>query len=99
MRNVVTRFAPWQSAKALALTYFFMGFVIAVPMALMSMFVPAEPGQAKPGPFFFFVLPFMYGIASLIFVPIACWIYNKAAGLVGGLELNLETKPEGGLAS
>jgi hypothetical protein len=49
MRNVVTRFAPWQSAKALALTYFFMGFVIAVPMALMSMFVPAEPGQAKPG--------------------------------------------------
>jgi hypothetical protein len=41
----------------------------------------------------------MYGIASLIFVPIACWIYNRAAGLVGGLELNLETKPDGGLAS
>ena len=94
MRKIVTRIAPWQSAKTLALTYFALGLLLAVPIGLLSSFVPAEPGQAKPGPFFFLMLPFVYGIAGLIFVPIGCWIYNKAAAIVGGIEFNVETKSE-----
>ena len=94
MKKVVTRIAPWQSAKTLALTYFALGLLLAVPVGLLSSFVPAEPGQAKPGPLFFLVLPFLYGIAGLIFVPIGCWIYNRAAAIVGGVELNVETRSD-----
>jgi hypothetical protein len=94
MKRVVTRIAPWQSAKTLAVTYFAAGLLIAVPVGLLSSVIPAEPGQAKPGPMFFIVMPFLYGIAGLIFVPIGCWIYNKAAALVGGIEISVETKPD-----
>ena len=94
MKKIVTRIAPWQSAKTMAAVYFAVGVLIALPMALLSSFVPAEPGQAKPGLLFYFVLPFIYGIASLIFVPIGCWIYNKAAAIVGGIELDVETRSD-----
>ena len=94
MKKVITRIAPWQSAKTLALTYFALGLLLAVPIGLLSSLVPAEPGQAKPGPLFFLALPFLYGIAGLIFVPIGCWIYNRAAAIVGGVELNVETRPD-----
>jgi hypothetical protein len=94
MKKIVTRIAPWQSAKTLAVTYFAIGLVIAVPVGLLSSFFPVEPGQAKPAPIFFVAMPFLYGIAGLIFVPIGCWIYNKAAALVGGIEINVETKSD-----
>jgi len=64
---------------------------MAVPIGLLSYLAPAQPGEAKPGPFFFLVLPFLYGIAGFVFVPIGCWIYNKAAAIVGGVELTVET--------
>lgn len=91
MKKVITRIAPWQSAKTLAVVYFAIGVLIAVPIGLVSSLFPAEPGQAKPGPLFFVFMPILYGIASLIFVPIGCWIYNKAASLVGGIEIDVET--------
>ncbi|HJS06748.1 MAG TPA: hypothetical protein VJ809_03785 [Pirellulales bacterium] len=91
MKKVVTRIAPWQSAKTLAVTYFVMGILVAVPVGLLSSLFPAAPGQPKPGPFFFIAMPFLYGVAGLIFVPIGCWIYNRAAALVGGVELNVES--------
>jgi hypothetical protein len=94
MRKIVTRIAPWQCAKTLAVSYFAIGVVIAAPVGLLSSLFPAEPGQAKPGPIFFVVMPILYGIAGLIFVPIGCWIYNKAATLVGGVEVSVETKSE-----
>ena len=78
----------------MALTYFALGLLLAVPVGLLSSLVPAEPGQAKPGPLFFLVLPFLYGIAGLIFVPIGCWIYNRAAAIVGEVELNVETRSD-----
>jgi hypothetical protein len=94
MKKIVTRIAPWQSAKTLAVTYFAIGLVIAVPVGLLSSLIPVEPGQAKPTPIFFVAMPFLYGVAGLIFVPIGCWIYNKAAALVGGIEINVETKSD-----
>ena len=90
MKKIVTRIAPWQSAKTLAVVYFAIGVLFAVPFGLVTSLVPSEPGEVKPGPMFFVFLPILYGIAGLIFVPIGCWIYNKAASLVGGVEINVE---------
>jgi hypothetical protein len=94
MKKVETRIAPWQTAKTMAVTNYAVGVLFAVPVGLLTWFAPVQPGQAKPGPIFFVLMPFLYGIAGLIFVPIGCWIYNKAAALVGGIEINVETKSD-----
>jgi hypothetical protein len=94
VRKVVTRISPWQTAKPLALTYFALGVLFALPIGLLSALTPAEPGQPKPGPVFFIFLPFLYALAGLIFVPLGCWIYNKAAAIVGGVEVIVEDKSD-----
>jgi len=35
------------------------------------------------------LFPFMYALVALIFVPLACWLYNTAAKFVGGLEVTV----------
>jgi hypothetical protein len=37
----------------------------------------------------FIVLPFIYAIAALIFVPIGCWIYNVVASRLGGIQITV----------
>jgi hypothetical protein len=34
-------------------------------------------------------LPFIYALGGLILVPIACWIFNLVARLVGGLDVEV----------
>jgi hypothetical protein len=89
MKRRITGFAPWQTAKTLALCYLAMGLLFAIPFGLLMSVVPAVPGQTKPSPIFFFVLPFLYAGAALVFVPLGCWIYNKAAKITGGIELTV----------
>ena len=91
MKKRITSIAPWQTGKTLALVYFFMGLLFVVPIGLLFSLVPAAPGQPKPGIGFFIAMPFLYAAAGLVFVPLVCWIYNKAARFVGGVEVTVET--------
>ncbi len=77
------RIAPWQAGKFFAVLYFIMGLIFAIPFALLS---AAAPEQTGLGIGFAIALPFMYAIGGLIFVPLACLIFNFVAKLVGGLE-------------
>jgi hypothetical protein len=90
----LTRIAPWQAGKLFAVMYFFLSVFLAIPMALISASMPSN----APGPHFgigvFIALPFVYAIFGLIFVPIACWIYNLAAKFVGGLEVSVTEKAD-----
>jgi hypothetical protein len=92
VKRKVTRIAPWQAGKVFALIYFLFGLVFAIPFSLIALFVAPAAGQPPLGFGLGFAigLPFLYGIAGLIFVPIACWVYNFVATLVGGLEVNVE---------
>jgi len=87
MSKRLTRIAPWQAGKVFAIIYFVLGFFVAILLAIFSAMVPSS----APGPHFgmglVIVLPFMYALGGLIFVPLACGIYNLAAKLVGGLEV------------
>lgn len=94
MRKVVTRISPWQAAKPLALTYFAAGILVALPLGFIYALTPADPGEPKLAPMFFMLLPFLYGLAALVFVPIGCWIYNRAASMVGGIEFIVEDKAD-----
>jgi hypothetical protein len=35
------------------------------------------------------MMPVIYGLAGLIFVPIGCWLLNAVTRRVGGLEVNV----------
>ena len=90
MNKRLSRIAPWQAGKLFALIYFFLSLVFIVPMILVMTIAPSRPG---PGPHFSPALlvffPFLYALLALIFVPLACWVYNLAAKTVGGLQVSV----------
>ena len=86
MNKRVTRIAPWQAGKFFAVLYFILGLIFAIPLALFSQ---AVPGQTGFGIGFAIAIPFAYAIAGLIFVPLACWIFNMVAKFVGGLDFEV----------
>jgi len=87
MLRRVTRISPWQAGKFFAVLYFIMGLVFAIPFALLSSVIPDAGGGFGIG--FAIAVPFIYAICGLVFVPIACLIFNFVAGLVGGLEFTV----------
>lgn len=64
-------------------------------MALIWTFAPI-PATSKPpfGPGVLVLVPFLYAGAGLLFVALACAIYNLAAKLVGGLEISVVDVPD-----
>lgn len=94
MKKRIVSVAPWQAGKTFAVTYFLLGLLIAVPLGLLIALIPDVPGQQKPGIGFFIAMPFIYAAAGLIFMPLLCWIYNKAARLVGGVEVTVATEAD-----
>lgn len=90
MSKRISRIAPWQAGKLFAVIYFFLSLVFVIPMILISAIAPIPTG---PGFHFsvgaLLVLPFMYALAGLIFVPLGCWLYNTAAKFVGGLQVSV----------
>ena len=92
MLRRVTRISPWQAGKFFAVLYFIMGLIFAIPFALFSSAIPNAGGGFGIG--FAIAVPFIYGICGLIFVPIACLIFNFVANLVGGLEFTVAESAE-----
>jgi hypothetical protein len=88
MLRRVTRISPWQAGKFFAVLYFIMGLIFAIPFALLSSALPAEAGGGF-GIGFAIAVPFVYALGGLIFVPLACVIFNFVANLVGGLEFTV----------
>jgi hypothetical protein len=87
MLRRVMRISPWQAGKFFAVLYFIMGLIFAIPFALLSSVIPNAGGGFGIG--FAIAVPFIYAVCGLIFVPIACLIFNLVANLVGGLEFTV----------
>jgi hypothetical protein len=90
MSKRISRISPWQAGKLFAVIYFGFSLLIVILIILVSAVTPLPPqAKARMGTGFLLVLPFLYALAGLIFIPLGCWVYNVAAGLVGGLEITL----------
>ena len=61
---------------------------------LASMFSPHRDGDLGIG--FALALPVLYGLLGFVFTAIGCALYNWVAGMVGGIEVQLDG--EGGAA-
>lgn len=71
----------FQTALVMSAVYFAIGLFIA----LIGAFIPRFP----KGPILL-VAPVIYGVFGFIAVLIICWLYNRAAQLFGGIEIELE---------
>jgi len=90
MTKRLSRIAPWQAGKLFALMYFFLSLLFVIPLLLVSVLVPMPAGPGpRLGPGLLILIPFLYALAGLIFVPLGCWIYNIAARIVGGLQVSV----------
>ena len=87
MPQQIRRFGIGQTAKVVAVLYALMGLVFIPFFLLAAMFSPKE---SPFSPAFALLLPILYGVLGFIFTAIACAIYNLVAGLVGGIEVELD---------
>lgn len=87
MPQQIRRFGVGQTAKVVATLYVLMGLVFVPIFLIAAKFSPKETGF---GPGFALALPIIYGVLGFIFTAIGCAIYNFVAGLVGGIEVELE---------
>jgi transmembrane protein DUF3566 len=83
----IRRFGVGQTAKVAGALYALMGLVF-VPIVLIASLI--SPDKSGVGPGFALALPIIYGVLGFIFTAIGCAIYNFVAGLVGGIEVELD---------
>lgn len=87
MPQQIRRFGVGQTAKVAGALYGLMGLVFVPVVLIISMVSPAEAGF---GPGFALALPIIYGVLGFIFTALGCVLYNFVAGLVGGVEVELD---------
>ncbi len=87
MAQQVKRFGIFQTAKVMGILYALTGLVFLPFFVLFSL---ASPRAAGFGIGFAVLLPVLYGICGFIVIAIGCAIYNVVAGMVGGIEVELD---------
>jgi hypothetical protein len=106
VRKQITRIAPLQTAKVIAILHFIVGVALAVVLMLrravwgfggMRMRMGYGGGGGGGGGFhhgrFLIALPFIWAIASFIIVLFSAWVYNYLAGRTGGVEFTVDDAP------
>jgi hypothetical protein len=94
---VIKRFEPLSVGKVAGVLYGVMGLVVGIIVSLATTigglaghgtFGPLAGGLVGIGAIV--LLPIFYGGLGLIVAIIAAWLYNLAAGFVGGIEIDVQ---------
>jgi hypothetical protein len=94
---VIKRVGPVSCAKVVAALYMIVGVAIGALISLGSM----AGGMASEAPWMaglgaaigiaaIVVLPLVYGALGFVATLIGAWLYNIAAGIVGGIEIDVQ---------
>ena len=94
---VIRRIGPMSCARISGTLYAIMGIVLGAIFSLAAL-AGAFIGDSSQGPFAaamfgvaaIVILPLLYGGLGFIATFIAAWLYNILAGVVGGIELDLQ---------
>lgn len=95
---VVKRVGPLSLAKISFVVYALIGLIVGCVVALLALFGAALGGVGTTGPFVgmalgvgaIIALPILYGIIGFLAGLIGAAIYNAAAGMIGGVEVELQ---------
>lgn len=94
---IIKRVGPVSVARLSGLLYAVIGLLIGGIFSLVAMaggFASDSPELAGFGPVIgvaaIIVFPVLYGGLGFVTTLIAAWLYNLAAGIVGGVELDVQ---------
>jgi hypothetical protein len=94
---VIRRIGPLSCAKIVATLYAILGLVFGAIFSVAALVFGFNPDQPDTPPFMqmigvgaVFVFPVFYGCLGFIVSFIAAWLYNVLAGLVGGIEIEIQ---------
>ena len=87
MKKQITKISIHQTSKVLAVTYMWLGAILAVITFLAVLVLGGEFGQALGMGIFYLIL---FPVLGYLFTALFAYFYNKAAGRVGGIEFVLE---------
>lgn len=87
MGQRIRRFGVGQTAKVLGILYGLMGLIL-LPLFLIAAL--ASPQETGFGVGFAVILPILYGVLGFVMTAIGCALYNWVAGMVGGIEVELD---------
>jgi hypothetical protein len=94
---VIKRIGPVSCAKITGTLYAILGIVVGAIFSLASLagaFAPDTSGGAGLGAIIgigaVVVFPVLYGGIGFVATLIGAWLYNVTAGLVGGIEMDLQ---------
>lgn len=82
MKKQIVNVSLVQSAKVIAVVYLLLSLpLVALMLAVAPMIIPGVGGVVA-----LVMIPLVYALASFLGVIIGGWLYNLAAGMVGGIE-------------
>ena len=92
----ITRVGPLSVAKVAGLLYVVIGLIAGCLVSLVALaggFAASDAeGRRDPGALFgvgaIIFLPIFYGVLGFIGSLIMAWLFNVAAGIVGGIEVD-----------
>ena len=92
------RVGPWSVAKVFGTMYAAMGLIFGALFACIALVggsvARGDSGAGGFGAVFgvgaVVLLPLMYGVLGVVFGALSAWLYNVFAGIVGGIEVQLE---------
>ena len=94
---VIRRLAPVSLAKIIGALYVVLGLIFGAMFSFAAMAGAFRFDQADTPPFFrfmgtgaVFMFPIFYGCLGFIVSLVAAWLYNILAGLVGGIEIDIQ---------
>ena len=95
---VITRVGPLSCAKIAAVVYAIMGVLLGGIFSLLAVvgaFASATDSRSTLFPMIFgagaiVLLPIFYGCMGFIGTLIMAWLYNLVAGMLGGVELEVQ---------
>src|SRR5438552_2944500 len=85
-RMVINRVGPVSFAKITGTLYAILGLVIG---AFISLFVLAGGMASNRAVGAIVMLPLVYGLCGFVATLVGAWLYNVAAGIVGGVEIDV----------
>jgi hypothetical protein len=86
----LSSFSVGQTAKVLGLLYGLMGLLTVPVIVMAGIWLP--PGRESGfGIGYALTIPVLYGFMGFVFTAIGCSLYNWVAGMVGGIEIKLDS--------
>ena len=93
MNKRITRIAPLQLAKVLAVLYAFLSLIV-VPFLVLGSVLGSESGNTGLPLVFALLIPIFYAVGGFIGGLIVAALYNLIAGWTGGIEFTIsDTSP------